>query len=154
MNSNIVLNLVKANEPPFDCECCGTCYPEGLIIKYNGIVIWEKFSDGHYSGHQTQESILNTIVDKWTSDALEKVTLESSEDSRHKWNEQHPGNAIALTPDSWAQYHSHAKSYYLDSAQIIKENCQKLPYDDILQVKMIALWLEEQSSTIVEVFVS
>lgn len=138
------LRIVKTYDEPFDCEDCGMCYPEGLYIEYNGEVIWEKFSDGHYSGHQTEESILNQILNKWYADMCVQHEQDKSEEKRLEWNKNYPGNAIARTKESWLEYQTNNFSYVQQSIDNIKSNCQNLPYDEVLQTKMIALWFESE----------
>jgi hypothetical protein len=136
------LRIVKTYDEPFDCEDCGTCYPEGLYIEFNGAVVWEKFSDGHYSGHQTEDSILNTMLNKWYQDKLNQHEYMKSEEQRLNWNKMYPGNAVARTPESWLKYQNENFSYIQESMDNIRNNCKNLPNNEILQTKMIALWFE------------
>lgn len=148
------LRIVKTYDEPFDCEDCGTCYPEGLYVEYNGFVIWENFSDGHYSGHQTEESILTTMLAKWYEDKLAHHEWMKSEEQRLEWNKNYPGNAVARTPESWLEYQNESFTYVQDSVDNIKENCENLPYDEVLQVKMIALWFESEIGETFDIQVS
>lgn len=152
--NNLHFKVVKTYDEPFDCEDCGTCYPEGLYVQYNGVVVWEKYSDGHYSGNQTEDTILNTILAKYVSDCNEELDLQLSEEKRHEWNKNHQGNAIARTPESWREYHESNRAYITDTEESIKEDCQNLPYDEVLQVKMIALWIESATGQAVSIEVT
>jgi NTP pyrophosphatase (non-canonical NTP hydrolase) len=144
------LRIVKTYDEPFDCEDCGTCYPEGLYIEFNGVVVWEKFSDGHYSGYQTEDSILNAMLNKWYQDKLIQYEYIKSEEQRLDWNKMYPGNIIAKTPESWIKYQNENFSYVQQIMDNIKNNCKNLP-DEILQVKMIALWFESETGESFEV---
>lgn len=145
---HITLRIVKTYGEPFDCEDCGTCHPEGLYVAYDGVVVWEKFSDGHYSGHQTEMSILNAILEKWYNDMQSLHEVEKSEQNRLHWNRNHPGNAVARTPESWKEHQNECFSFITESVANIKENCENLPYNETLQVKMIALWFEEETGQV------
>lgn len=142
------IRVVKTYSEPFDCEDCGTCYPEGLYVEYEGVVIWEKFSDGHYSGHQTEDSIPNTILNKWYGDNQNIIELNHSEEKRHDWNKNHPGNGIARTTESWKEYKNSQFKYLQETFNNMKKHFENLPYDDILQIKMIALWLESETEEV------
>ena len=141
---NITLKILKPIYKSFDCECCGICHPEGLSIYYNDELIWEKYSDDHYSSHQTEDSILNTILNKWQENSHAEILLASSEEKRNNYNLTSPGNSIAKTPESWAEYHNSTKEYINTMYDIFQEHCTHLPSNESLQVKMIALWLEEE----------
>ena len=152
--NNLHFKVVKTYDEPFDCEDCGTCYPEGLYVEYNSVVVWEKYSDGHYSGNQTEDTILNTILAKYVADCNEELDLQLSEEKRHEWNKNYQGNAIARTPESWREYHESNRAYITDTEESIKEDCQNLPYDEVLQVKMIALWIESATGQAVSIEVT
>lgn len=146
-----IIKIVKTYDEPFDCEDCGTCYPEGLYIEYDDVVVWEKSSDGHYSGYQTEESILDCIMNKWYNDLLIMHEENKSEEKRMEWNRNYPGNAIATTKESWQEYHNESFEYVKDSLETIKKNCENLPYDEELQVKMIALWIQDDTGEEIEI---
>ena len=150
MNKHI-LRIVKTYDDPFDCEDCGTCYPEGLYLEYNGEVIWEKFSDGHYSGSQTEDSILTTILNKWYADMSVKHEYLKTEQQRLEWNKNHPGNGIAKTTESWLEHHAENFSFVQNSIENIKSNCVNLPYEEVLQIKMIALWFESEIGEVFDI---
>lgn len=146
-----IIKIVKTYDEPFDCEDCGTCYPEGLYVEYNHVVVWEKFSDGHYSGHQTEESILDCILGKWYNDLVIVNEENKTEEKRLEWNKQHPGNAIAKTKESWQEYHNESFEYVKGSLESIRKNCENLPYEEELQVKMIALWIQNDTGEEIEI---
>lgn len=139
------LRIVETSEEPFDCECCGTCYPEGLYIEFNGETVWEKYSDGHYSGHQTENSIVNSILDKWHADMLADHEHTLTEKTRLEWDTAYPRSSIAKTRESWVEHQNERFSFIIDSIENIKQNCQNLPYDEKLQARMIALWFEAET---------
>lgn len=141
---NITLKILKPIYKSFDCECCGPCYPEGIFIYYNNELIWEKYSDGHYSGHETEDSIVNTILNKWRENSNAEILLASNEENRNDYNVKHPGNSIAKTPESWKDYHHSTQEYVDTMYDVFQEHCVHLPSNESLQVKMIALWLEEE----------
>lgn len=139
------LRLVDTYEKPFTCEDCGTCYPEGLYIEFNGEVVWEKFSDGHYSGHQTEDSIVNSILNKWYLDQKALHEINKSEEKRLEWDKEKPRSSIAKTQEGWIEHQNELFSFITDSVETIKQNCENLPYDEKLQARMIALWFEAET---------
>ena len=154
MTSNKVsFKVIHTQEEPYDCDCCGTCYPVGLIIQYNGETVWERQFDGHMGGFQTESSILDALISAWVQDQEAQQDAAASEENRLKWNETHPGNAIASSPEQWAAFHNERKPMFESNIKNLRYSCQVLPQDETRQVKMIALWFEEElgESVIVEV---
>lgn len=126
-----------------ECECCGTYSAEGIFVLADENLIWKKYSDGHMYGEQTEESILDSILNCWEEIQLNKINKESTEEARIDWNVKHPGNGIARTEESWKQYNQEKVDYLKETLSRVRESCDKLPYSEVLEVKMIALWLEE-----------
>ena len=54
-------------EPAFDCECCGTCFPDhwtiSLVINDQDYLVWEHDHDGHMGGHETEGCIVTIMRD-------------------------------------------------------------------------------------------
>lgn len=48
-------------EDVYECECCGSCFPEGERVYFNGKQIWEKYSDGHMYARQSGE-LLDALI--------------------------------------------------------------------------------------------
>lgn len=144
--------IVNTTGEPFECEDCGVCYPEGVYISVDDLVVWEKSTDGHYSGYQTEESISECILNHIKATSLELIESGFTEDARLQWNKTHPGNAVASSPESWLEYKQETIEILEDSLERLTENCKILPYAEHLQVKMIALWLEEEFGEKIQVF--
>lgn len=138
------LKIVNTTGEPFECDDCGTCYPEGMYICVDDVVVWEKSTDGHYSGHQTENSISECILNHIKDTYLAMTDNHFTEDARLQWNKNHPGNAVASSPESWLEYKQESIAILENSLERLTENCKILPYTEHLQVKMIALWLEEE----------
>lgn len=138
------LKIVNTTGEPFECDDCGTCYPEGVYVCVDDVVVWEKSTDGHYSGYQTEESISECILNYIKKTSLELIDNGFTEEARFQWNKNYPGNAVASTPENWLEYKRESISILESSCERLTENCQILPYAEHLQVKMIALWLEEE----------
>jgi len=51
----------KYSEDVYECECCGSCFPEGERVYFNGKEIWEKYSDGHMYARQSGE-LLDALI--------------------------------------------------------------------------------------------
>ena len=51
----------KYYEDVYECECCGSCFPEGERVYFNGKEIWERYSDGHMYARQSGE-LLNALI--------------------------------------------------------------------------------------------
>lgn len=148
---NTTFKIVTTSEEPFECEDCGTCYPEGLYIAYNDEVIWESYSDGHMSGHETEETILECILSKMYENTLLQHEEEKSEKARLKWNKDNPGNAIGVSQQSWKEFQENCFYHNKESIEEVKINSAHLPYDKELQVKMIALWIEYSTGEKIQV---
>ena len=81
----IKLTFKEYHEPTFDCECCGTCYPEHWTIsiaKDDGeeYILYELDHDGHMGGFRTDGDILLLMRDAlWTmcSDEMLKGDYEA-----------------------------------------------------------------------------
>ncbi len=136
-----------------ECECCGTYSAEGFFVFADDNLIWKKYSDGHMYGEQTEESILDSILNYWEEDELNKIKKESTEEARIDWNVKHPGNGIARSEESWKQYNQEKIDYLKETLSRVRESCDKLPYNEVLEVKMIALWLEEHFGEDMDVIV-
>lgn len=145
------LKIVETSEEPFDCECCGTCYPQGLYIEFNGETVWEKYSDGHYSGHVTENSIVNSILDKWHADMLAIHENTITEKMRLEWDKAYPTSSVAKTREGWLEHQNEYFSFVINGIENIKENCKNLPYDATLQAKMIALWFESETGEVIDI---
>jgi hypothetical protein len=141
--SNMIFKVETIHGKMYDCECCGCYSSEGICIYVNDTMVWEKYSDGHMYGRQTEETILDSILDKWFESNLSIIEEKHTEKARVKWNKDHPGNGIARTPESWLEYKNSQIEYIKSSKEQVVESCKVLPYSETLQVKMIALWIEE-----------
>lgn len=141
----------KIHGKTYDCECCGSYSSEGICIYVNSHMIWEKYSDGHMYGRQTEESILDSVINAWIDYNLSSLKESHTEKSRINWNKQNPGNGIARTPESWKKYCDEKVQYIEDSKKQIIENCKLLPYDEVLQLKIIAIWIEECTGQVINV---
>lgn len=141
---SITIKINKYSEEEYECDNCGTCYPEGMFIEFNDEKICETHTDGHFSGFFTEKTILDAILDKWHEIEFKKHQESATEEKRIEWNKNHPGNGIARTEESWKEYKNRQLSFLDQNLKNIKSNCENLPYDEILQVKMIALWIENE----------
>ncbi len=145
MKESIFFKVEKIQGKTYDCDCCGFYSSSGINIYLNEELVWEKYYDGHMAGNQTEDSILTCVVNAWNNYNLDKIEKNYTEEARNKWNEDHPGNGIARTTQSWGEYKEELINYQNKSKDKIIKSCENIPYDETLQVKMIALWIEEQS---------
>lgn len=134
-----------------ECDCCGIYSSEGTSVYVDNELVWERYSDGHLYGRQTEKSILKAIVDAWLQKSLKEIEETCTEECRLDWNKKYPGNGIARTQESWEEYKQEKIKYCLDSVNTIIENCHLLPYNEGLQVRMIALWIEDVTGEHIEV---
>ncbi len=134
-----------------ECDCCGIYSSEGTSVYVDNEMVWEKYSDGHMYGRQTEDSILNCVVNAWLNKNLQETEAAHTEAARHEWNKNNPGNGIARTPESWEEYKNEKVKYYNESVNTIIENCKILPYNEGLQVRMIAIWIEDVTGEKIEV---
>lgn len=140
-----------------DCDCCGTYSGQGVFVLSDNKLIWERYSDGHMYGRQTEDSILESMLSYMEEVKLEEIEAEHTEDARVLWNKKYPGNGIARTKESWMERKNELVGYVKENISQIRENSKILPYNEVLQVKMILLWAEEvfgDKFSIVEDFIS
>ena len=134
----------------YDCECCGCYSASGTVISVDETTIWMDYSDGHLSGKTTETSILESFLSHYRDQEFQKIQQESTEEKRIQWNTDFPGNGIAVTPESWAKYHSGHYEYINGVIEYVKEMCANLPSNPKLQIKMICLWLQDEVDLDVE----
>lgn len=51
----------RYSEDVYECECCGSCFPEGERVYFNGKEIWDKYSDGHMHTRKSGE-LLDALI--------------------------------------------------------------------------------------------
>lgn len=143
--------MVHTHGESYECDDCGTCYPEETQIFVDDTLVWERATDGHYSGHQTEKSLLDCVLDCFYDSKVAAIEANKTEYEREQWNKKHPGNAVATTTLSWKKYHDEQISFITDEKECVKECCANLPSEEFLQLRMIALWIEDYSGTEIEV---
>lgn len=146
-----IFKVVDISGPSGDCECCGFYSGSGTEIHVNDELVWRQYFDGHMGGESPDESVLNAVLNAWNETNIFNIEAEYTEEKRHKWNKHHPGNGIARTPESWAEQKKQMLKFQEDGLSQIKESCANLPYDETLQVKMIALWIESSTGEKIQV---
>lgn len=152
MNQNLItFKIEEIRGQTYDCEDCGSYSGSGVNIYVNDNLVWHKYSDGHMSGEQTEDTILNCVTKEWYDINVQVIEQKYTEKARNVWNEKYPGNGIARTPESWAKEKDSRIKSQQNMLECVIESCQNLPYEEPLQVKMIALWIE--SATGVKVVV-
>ena len=65
----------KYSEDVYECECCGSCFPEGERVYFNGKEIWEKYSDGHMYTRQSGE-LLDALINGLLAEIKEQGLSE------------------------------------------------------------------------------
>lgn len=135
----------------YDCECCGCYSASGTRVYVNDEMVWEKYFDGHMGGNQTEDSLLNTVLQAWYEQTVYEIELKYSEQSRAQWKKDKPGSSVADHIDSWTEYKAPELKYLKENFDTIKKHCEELPYDELIQVKMIALWIEAEHGYAVNV---
>ena len=65
----------KYYEDVYECECCGSCFPEGERVYFNGKQIWEKYSDGHMYTRQSGE-LLDALINGLLAEIKEQGLCE------------------------------------------------------------------------------
>jgi hypothetical protein len=134
--------FVKISGPMYECECCGCYSATGVDIYVNDELVWRKYFDGHMGGEQTENSLLYCVTKAWNETNIGIIEAQYTEEGRHTWNKEHPGNGIARTPESWKEQKETMLEFQKDSLENVLKSCENLPYDELLQIKMIALWIE------------
>ena len=76
---SIVLKRVEETHPPFDCDCCGSCFPEEEKITLcvdgaEGHLIYHKYSDGHMGGSETDGCLIERMRDALLLEYTDKDT--------------------------------------------------------------------------------
>ncbi len=144
--------LVNETGPLQECECCGCYGDENVRIYVNDVEVWYYLRDNHMWADKTEESLVECVLSAWNDTVIEGVIEESTEEKRLQWNEDHPGNGIASTPESWKQYQlDTGLQYQRESYSSVLEACKVLPSEEWLQLQMIALWIEDFTGEKVDV---
>ncbi len=146
-----VFKAEKISGPVFECECCGSYSSSGVNIYVDEELVWRQYSDGHLGGEITEDTLLNCVLEALKSKSLNDIEESFTEKAREDWNKKHPGNGIARTPESWKEYKDSNIKHVEESIERVKESCERLPYDELLQLKMIAIWVEENTGEKVDV---
>ena len=118
---SIVLKRAEVLHPPFDCDCCGSCFPEEEMITLcvdvgDEHLIHHKYFDGHMSGSETEWDIAERMRDVLLREHTEQDTggdyqrrsiSESYEQCRdyteglfYPWSKI-KAYALALEDDGW-----------------------------------------------------
>jgi hypothetical protein len=147
----MTFKVAKISGPMGECDCCGCYSASGYNIYFNDELIWRQYSDGHLGGDCSEESILNAVVNAWNEFNIQKIEAQFTEEKRHEWNKDHPGNGVARTVENWKEYKEQMLEFQKDAFDSVKESCSNLPYDETLQVKMICLWIESHSGEKIQV---
>lgn len=145
MLTKFFLTLIKYTEPPFDCECCGSCYPQGTIIQLDGTDIWHAYSDGHMGGFYPEISIEDAVFNAVAESCAKEAQKLGSEKERLSFLEQYPQSVTASSEKAWKEHCFQSglmTLYAIENAR----NCVKSsehPTKEINILKMLALWLDE-----------
>jgi hypothetical protein len=127
------------------CECCGGYSASGDAIYVNDEMVWEKYFDGHMGGRQTEGTLASCVLNAWYELKEYQLEVDFTEQARLQWQKDKPGSSVASTVADWSERKaSQVKMLNNDFEQIAKD-CENLPYDELLQMKMIALWIESVS---------
>ena len=73
----------KYYEDVYECECCGSCFPEGERVYFNGKEIWEKYHDGHMYARQSGElldALINGLITEIKEQGLGEDYAEDFEE--------------------------------------------------------------------------
>lgn len=84
MKTNMII-ISKIQEEPFDCPCCGSCFPTGMNITFNDTIIWKQYSDGHMHSEETELSILDSILNFWKQLQDNNLNEQFTEEKRFAW---------------------------------------------------------------------
>jgi len=147
-NSKIAIHLEieSIKESPYDCECCGTCWPEKTLIKANNEVIWFKEFDGHFGANQSEEPlevcVLNFLKTKW----IEKIQEQYTEEARLRYDKSFPLSSVAKTQQSWESDKALSLKYCIDGLDNILSTLSKspAPYDLKAKLMLIEVWVYEE----------
>jgi hypothetical protein len=140
-SKNHYIEYKTYTQKPFDCECCGTCYPEGEKIIYNDKEIYQKYDDGHMYGSQTEDTIVNCVVERFKEVYLEDLNQYFNEKNRLKYAREHIGAHVSLNEDNWLEYKKNLFNLCvnsIDSLKLKKDFPETIEYE----LKMIILWIE------------
>jgi hypothetical protein len=145
--------ILNYTEDGFDCECCGSCTPEGISVSVNDVEVWEQYTDNHMSGSRTEAPVSDCLIAGWEQVSRAAIDAHYTEQSRVAWNTKYPGNSVAASPESWAGEKRYAIERFEVDLNEVKESCNQLPYQIELQAKMIALWIESTTGEVIDVVI-
>lgn len=147
----MIFKLIYSIGETFDCECCGSYHSEEKDIYIDNELVWRQYNDGHIHGYQTEDSLVNSVLNAWNCLQLKIIDDNYTEQSRHAWNKKYVGNSIASTAELWLDTKKSLLEIHRENLAEIKKDCDNLPYNELLQLKMIALWIENHTGEVIEV---
>lgn len=136
------IKIVNFTGAMHECEYCGSHSSERTTIFVNDEEVWQKYDDGHMHSSISERSLVDCILEAWNKQQNSYIEQEYTETRRIAWNKRHPGNSIAATPENWLEAKDRVLGSQLEYLEQVKQDCNHLPYEIELQVKMIALWIE------------
>jgi hypothetical protein len=145
------IKIVNYEGPLQDCECCGSYHATGISVYVENQEVWFRYSDGHMDGDESEHSLVDGVLDTWYDVTVQRIENNYTEAKRHEWNANYPGNTIAATPESWKnELDDHIEMFNSDFDEVKKE-CWNMPHSIVLACKMIALWIENFTSEVIDV---
>lgn len=134
-----------------ECKCCGSYSSTGKYIYINDTLVWQEYDDGHLYGETTEGERHLLIINAWSEEIKKEIEAKYTEVKRHQWNKDYPGNVIASTSYEWKKHKEKELLIHEEDVQQIIENCSHLPHSILLELKMIALWIENQTEEIIHI---
>jgi len=122
----------------------GPYFGEEHTIYVNETEIWYSKTDGHMYSEQSDKPLVDSFLEYWYDSHLQEINSFYTEEERIKYNEKHPGNGVAKTPEAWSAYKAVCISELKCSLNPIKEQTQVLPYDTLRRLKVLCLWIQEE----------
>lgn len=142
-----------------ECDCCGSYYGSGEQIKiYHNdkwVNVYTSYSDGHLWGIvdssylESFSSVTECILEAIEVSYLDHLEQHYSEENRLKYNESHY-YFIPKESSDWLKLKEIESKYFKEEMGYLRG--LEYPYDTLLCLKVILLWLEDRTGIKGEIY--
>lgn len=119
----------------------------GKKVYVNGYLVWSFYKEKNETPHQ----LVRVVLNQWNDIMIEDINDSYQEKFRIEWKKTHPRDSISISSQNWLDQKKKLLDTQKEYLNSIWQHCQQLPQDELLQLKMIALWIESHNEQYIEV---
>lgn len=142
--------LDDKSEYRYDCECCGSIWDDTTSIYLDDTLVYEKVVEGHFGGGHAYPSGFSNPIEELADHIqlrlMQDTRNEHTEEKRHEWNMECPGNYVASTEVTWKEREQTLLEVIRDDFKSIKRKI--IPIDEMqtldLKIRMLLLLIENE----------